>query len=95
MARPRNPVERREVRVTLPLDLVTRFELAQTSPTDGGRPQGIWQDFFTRALREHFEQATLDVSGWLGAAPGKYLVRGSADALTQLKYILSRIKEQT
>lgn len=85
MPRPRNPVERREVRVTLPLDLVTRFELAQTSPTDGGRPQGIWQDFFTRALREHFEQATLDLAAWGGTGS----VRGNPQTIQQLQQLLS------
>lgn len=90
MPRPRNPVERREVRVTLPLDLVTRFELSQTSPTDGGRPQGIYQDFFTKALREHFEQQTLDLGKWVGAPAGNMVIKGHPQVLNELQRLLSQ-----
>lgn len=89
MPRPLNPLERRSVRVTLPLDLLTRFELSLTSPTDGGRPQGIYADFFTRALREHFEHQILDVGAWCGQPPGRCVVRGDAQTINLLKQLIT------
>lgn len=89
MPRPKSPIERRVVKVVLPLDLATRFELSKASPTDGSLPFALWQEFFTRALREHFELQTLDI-GALAGLPQSLPVRGHPATISLLRTLLER-----
>lgn len=56
MARPKKTTRTVFKNIGLPEDLVARLELHLYSDLEGRIPQGAQQEFFTKLLREFFEE---------------------------------------
>ena len=82
MPRPRSPIPIVRRNLSIPEDLAARLDLALHSDLEGRVPQGDYQAFFVRLLREHFDTAPLDLGPW--GLPGM-VVRGTPYVLTKLK----------
>ena len=55
MARPKKTVRTIFKNIGLPEDLVARLELHLFSDVEGRIPQGAQQEFFTKLVRDYFE----------------------------------------
>ena len=90
MPKPPNLIPSKQLNVALPLPVFTRLMLHLNSDLEGRVPHGAWSRFLVELLRQHFDQAELDLAPWLGEdiPVGLYLVRGEAATIAALKEIL-------
>jgi len=61
MARPRKTVRTVPKNICLPEDLVAKLELELYSEVEGKIPFGAQQEFFTKLLRDYFNQKGVTV----------------------------------
>lgn len=83
MARPRSPVPKGLLNLSLPSDLLGWLGLQLFSELEGRVPVGAYQEFFSRKIREEMEWKRLDLTPY-GFAAGAY-VAGPAIFITELE----------
>ena len=89
MPKPANLIPSRQLNVALPLPIFTRLALQLNSDLEGRVPHGAYSRFLVELLRQHFDQAELDLGERFGAPPGIYLVRGEPATIALLGRELS------
>ena len=89
MSRRPNAVPTVPLNTVLPLDVHTKLTLQLYSDLEGRVPHGKYSEFLTKLLREAWAEQSLDLAPWLGCAAGALQVRGTPEAITRLKGILS------
>ena len=89
MPKPANLIPSRQLNVALPLPIFTRLTLHLNSDLEGRVPHGAYSRFLVELLRQHFDQAELDLGSRFGGPPGIYLIRGEAATIALLEKDLS------
>ena len=81
MARPPSSIPMVRQNLTIPAEMAARIDLLLFSELEGRVPQGAYQTFFTRLLREYFESNELDLTPYGLAGMS---VRGNPYTLAKL-----------
>ena len=87
MKRP-NLIPSQPLNVALPLPLYTQLGAHLFSELEQRVPHGAFSRFMIDLLRGYFSHKTLDLSPFVGSAPGAFLVQGSPEAIEALKTLL-------
>ena len=72
----------------VPEDLRARLDLLLFSDLEGRVPFGAYTNFYSELLRTRLESVELDLSPFVGSAPGALTLRGSPTAIEKLKTLL-------
>ena len=87
MKRP-NVIPSQPLNVVLPLPLYTQLGAHLFSELEQRVPHGAFSRFMIDLLRAYFSHKTLDLSPFVGSAPGAFLIQGSPEAIAALKTLL-------
>ena len=85
MARRPNLVPSQQLNVALPLPVYTQLSAALYSTLEQRVPHGAYSRFFIDLVREYFTAKHLDLSAYIGTAPGAFISSGSPEAIEALR----------
>jgi hypothetical protein len=74
----------KHLHTTIPPELAAKLDLFLWSEVEGKVPQGAYQSFIVKAIRDFFTYRELDLAPYLGAMPGEYTIKGNIVSLDAL-----------
>lgn len=93
MSRTPSPIPSKQLNLALPRSVFTKLSLHLFSELEQRVPYGAYGRFMTERLQEFFAGDSLDLAPYCGSTPNALIVRGTPEAIEQVRRLLEETHE--